>query len=329
MEKPTASTLFRLGLSAASRQWGLVLPLVMVEAAVALLALVPLIFVAAHVYARISRVPLENQALATFFGAFESILDPALWVVAIVGALLVGAGAWLARTLVFAGAAGGLADQVGHPRRVESDGFARGILEAPERWLVAGLAAGVLRLVALLSGLGAVVAGMAHFVANPGPLAALVMTTATFMLLAVPLLTAALEVGFVRSVLRKDPPLVSLGEGVLLAFRHARAVLPIWYGLAFANVAVGISHAIAVGNLAVLPSQGSLWILNLGPRALVWLVFSGLFALVTLMRLGTYAALLAWDAGDVPLKSEPIAPPSPPPLAGLPPPLPAGPGGEI
>lgn len=279
----------RLAFGASRRNGTLLLPLMLAELCAGLLGLIPALVIV---------LPLYRAAMSATtdpFLLFAAVTDPGLWSVYGVGLLLAAAGAWLLRTLARTGVIGTIAAELsGAPRR--SEPFAATLLDRPDRWLVAGAFAGILRFFAFVCGLGSVVASMVWFRTSPGVGPALAMTLSTILLISVPLLDAALGVGFVRAVTGKQGPIVSLGEGTLLAFRRARTVLPIWYlfvmfALVVALVPSGGAAAIAAGALPPVAAAIA--------DALAWAVAAALAAVVVLGRLASWVVIVAEDEGHI------------------------------
>lgn len=302
-----AGAVLGLGLRAARRAGVFVIPLFVAEALATLLALLPVAIFAAAAYAAGGSL----DALAT--GALVAFVDPAVWVAAIGAVLLASAGGFLLRTPALVLAAG--ASWAALEGQAPSRGAWRALVLEPERWLAAAAAAIVLRVVALASGLGCVVLGISYFQAHPGVLAALLMTVATSLVVLLPILAAALELGVVRSALGQGGALSSLAGGLTLAFRRREALLPAWALFVAADLAIAIAAGVAGATVGALPATPAVQVLLLGPRAIVWASAALATALVMLARLGSYVALLALDRGAIaPPPPRVRAPPAPEPI---------------
>jgi len=302
-----AGGLLSLGLRCAQRRTFLLWPLVGAELAATLTGLVPLLLLAARVlvHAERSSAPTVQEALLE--GLMATLGEPGPWALAGVGAMLAAAGGWLLRTTAAAGAVRTLAGALASEAPPAENGFLESISRSPSRWLAAAAVAGLLRLLVIACAVGAVASAMFVFKHHPGAPAALAMTVATSMAVLLPYLDAALEIGFVRSVLVDEPVHAALGEGVLLAFRKSSAILPTWALLAMADLAIAVGLNAAMTSTAALPA--SAWAWRLGPQAMAWAGAATATALVTLVRLAAWAAAIADDAGLLP--SEP--PPGPAP----------------
>lgn len=308
-----ASGLMRLGTGAAQRQGWVLIPIALAEGLAQLLGFVPaLVFVAIVA----SRVFAASDPISAVLGAFGALANPGHVLLALVGALLAATGGWLLRTVIQAGVVRQLAAQMGRPAQVSDEAFAQGILGDPARWLSAGAIAGLLRLFAVFAALGCVIAGMAYFTAQPGVLAALLMTVSTALLIVTPLLAAALELGFVRAVLLPEGPAEAVGEGLVLAFRRARDLLPYWYLLVLVDVVIALVLGSFGSTLGAVPAGGGATVLLFGPRAILWLTGVVALAVTSLLRHGLYTALVAESCDLLPVVQS---------VAVEPPPLPPGP----
>lgn len=319
MSAPTATRLLSLSTSAVRKTAWLVVPMVVGEALVTLLALIPgFIFLARGIV-----IAQEFGAAGkggTVLGILSALFERGLlWTVG-VGALLAAAGAFLVQSLVHAGAVKTLS--AAQTQGDTDESFARGILEDPARWLLTAVLVLVLRVVAFASAFGMVVVGMVLFQTHPGASAALLMTIATGALVVQPLLQAALELGFVRAVVASESPITAVGEALRLAWRSSSALVPAWALCVVIQLAVSIGGAITAGVVEAIGLEERIRLLVLGPRVAVWIGVTVVSALVTLWRLGVFTALVGADAGWIP---EPV-PPRPPVLPVEPPPVPAEPG---
>lgn len=301
----------RAGIAAGRQQVRLVVPLALAEACAALVGLVPGLWLALRVLLASSHVAAPHPLGALGLGALETLVDPRTWAIYLLGALLAVAAGWLLRTVVQAGTLRVLSAQVGRPRPVAVEALSAAVLEDPARWLAARGLAAVLEGVALGSALGMVVLAMAYFTAHPGPVAALLMTVATVLLISLPLVDAALGLGFARAAILDEGPAEALGRGLELAWRRSSALLPSWYALALAELVVTVSAGGAAATVGALPQGHGGWVLRLAPRALVFLVAAAAQALVALARAGIYATLVVEDAGGLPVAPAPGPAPEP------------------
>lgn len=292
MGKLSAGTVLRLGLGAARRRWTLLLPLWVADLAATLLAFVPALVLAVPVARLLSAALVDERPLRVL----DRLLDPELWAVYGAGLLLAALGGWLVHTTLRAGVIRSIWAELTADAS-PGDPFLRGIIERPHRWLVAGAAAALLRMFAAVCGLGSVAASMAWFRSEPGAGPALAMTVSTAMLLAVPLLDAALEVGFVRALTVSRGAFSALGEGVLLTFRRARVLLPVWYLFVVASLVVSV---LGLAGAAASAIPGSGLGAHLVSESVAWIVGAVAAGLVTLGRLATYAAAVAWDEDALP-----------------------------
>lgn len=304
-----ASGLMRLGTGAAQRQGWVLIPMALAEGLAQLLGFVPALAFLAIVA---SRVFAAGDPISAVLGAFGALMNPGHALLAVVGALLAATGGWLLRTVIQAGVVRQLAAQMGRPAQVSDEAFAQGILGDPARWLSAGAIAGLLRLFAVFAAIGCVAAGMAYFTAQPGVLAALLMTVSTALLIATPLLAAALELGFVRAVLLPEGPAQAVGEGLVLAFRRARDLLPYWYALVLADVVIALVLGSFGSSLGAMPADGG--VLLFGPRAILWLAGVVALAVTSLLRQGLYTALVAESCDLLPVVQSVAVEPPPLPI---------------
>lgn len=284
-----------ISLTTFRRNWTLLIPLLLAELGGVLLGLIPAAVVALAFYRNLEAFSKDPFLL------WRMLRDPGLWATYGVGFLLALAGGWLLRTLARAGTIGTLAaDLAGQSLRPQTsdseapEPFLSTLLDRPERWLVAGAAASLLRLFGALCGLGSVAASMLWFTQEPGVGPALGMTVSTGMLLCVPILDAALGLGFAHSVVGDKGGFTALGEGTLHAARRARVVGPLWY--LFVLLAI---------LAALIPTGGaSLFVGNAAPGALGavlrasldvggWVVGAAIASAVVLWRLGAWTVLAA------------------------------------
>jgi hypothetical protein len=307
----TATRALRTGFGAARLRGRLLLPLAAAEMCAALAGLVPGTWLALHAVELARTAPVPGVREALVFGTIRALLQPTSWGLLLLGALLAAAGGMLVRAVVHAGAAKALANQVGRETAQPEPPLSESLLDAPERWLATRGLALVLQLFATTCAVGSVVLGMAYFKAHPGPLAALLMTIATLVVVLLPMLDAALDLGFVRSVLVDETPGTALANGLLAARRHSSALLPAWYAFALAELAVAVAVAGANGTISAAPGGNGRWVLLLAPRMLVLLAGALAQGLVALARLGVYVTILEEDAGTLPAPP----PPEPPPVA--------------
>jgi hypothetical protein len=304
--------LLALGFAAASRQRQLLVPLVVAEALGQLLNLVPGLVLLGQVVGESWRHRGVEPSLALVLATIAVLTRHGTLPVLLVGTLLASFGAWLLRTFVAGAVVRALSAQLGRASSVDDEAFSSAIVEDPGRWLAAAGLAAVLRAVAFVCALGAVVAAMVFFTHVPGVAAALGMTFATALVVLLPVTDAALDLGFVRAVSTDEGPVTALGEGLLLAARRSRDLLPVWW----LGVMLDLATAVAFGLLSSAgPVTGDvgLGVLLLGPRAMVFVVSAVAFSAIALVRFGAYAALVRDDRGDLP--TTPAGPPpSPPPL---------------
>ncbi len=301
-----ATQALSLGIRAARRQARLVVPLALAELCVALVGWTPRLFVGAKVLAAARQVPAPQPQLALALGGLAALLDPSTWTIAALALLLSAAGAFLVRTAAFAGVLPSVSNQLGREAPGEGPSFSESLLVHPERWLVTRALASLLWLVALASVGGALVLGTANLTAHPGVGAALAMTVATFALLSLPFVDAALSVGFARSVLLGESPAFALAGGLGLAWRRAGALLPAWLAYLLVDGAIFVALAGADATIDAAPQDHARWVLLLVPRALVLVGAAVANGAVGLARLGTYAALVREEAGTLPSAPETI-----------------------
>jgi hypothetical protein len=276
-----------------------IVPLALAHGVARLLGMIPGLLLVAQIVAA-ARAKSSEFDLSALVAALDVLSKPETWLLLVQGTLLAALGSWLLTTLIEAGTLKLLGAQAGQTEASNDALFSEGLLEAGPRALVTGAIAALLRWVALLSALGMLAAGVVYFTRHPGVLAAMLMTVATAVLLLVPALVAALETGFARTVIRAEGPVTALGNGLLLAGRRGSALLPAWYFLVFVDLVVLVAMGTASGTIGAFPSPEGIWILLLGPRALVWGLGVVLASSVQLLRLGLYATLVAEDAGSLP-----------------------------
>lgn len=291
-----------LGGRAARQQAWLLMPLSLATALGRLLGLVPMLFIVAMLWRSFGGAESDP---ARAMKAIETLSDPSVWLVAVQGLLLATFGTTLLHLFVEAGCLRQLGAQIGHRETVEDSFFARGLIESSVNALATGLLALVLRLVALGCAFGTVIIGMSYFTEHPGVVAALLMTIATGLMVVQPLLMAALELGFVRSVLLGEGPGTALGNGLIQAYRRSGVLVPVWFVLGLVEVAVVVGVGIMSGTIDALPQGHHFWVLLLGPRGVVWVLGIVLAAAVTLWRLGAYSTFALEDAGTLPSEASP------------------------
>lgn len=308
-----ARGLLRLGLAAARRQGQLLVPLVVAEALATLLNLVPGLVLLGRILGESWRVQGVDPATALALGTVVVLADASTYPLVFAGIALAGFGAWLLRIFVAGGVVRALSGQVLRDEPVDDDAFAAALTEDPGRWLAAAGLAAVLRMIAFVCALGAVAAAMVFFTEVPGVAAALGMTFATVLVVLLPVTDAALDVGFVRAVAGREGPVEALGEGILLAARRSRDLLPVWWLGVMLELGIGLAAAV-VGALGPSTGDTGLQALLLGPEALLFLLTTVVLSSVALVRYAAYAALVRDDAGDLPvLAAEPLPPPPAPP----------------
>lgn len=298
--------LLSLGASTARRQGWAAVPLFVTKVIARLFGVVPSLFLMARFLHTGFHSGVQDPWLAYALGFLENIGNPAPWAVAAVGGLLAFSGGLLLFAVIDAGLLRLLAAQAGQTETASDEKFAEGVLHNPLSYLATAVCAEVLKFFAVGCGLGVLVSGMAFFVADPGPLAALLMTIATGIVLLLPFILASLDIGFARSVILDEPPWVAIAEGLALAWRRTSALLPAWYALVFVDLFLSVAIGMSSAAAGALPSDHQLWILKLGPMAFLWLAGIAGATIVELARLGVYAVLVAESAGTLP------APPPPP-----------------
>jgi hypothetical protein len=302
----TAGRLLGLGAGAARRQsWG-VIPLFVAGVLARLLGFIPTIVLAARFLRNGLTEGADNPAIALILGALTDP-DPLAWIpMTMTGAALAAACGWLIGTVVEAGALRLLAAQAGRQDVVPDESFSEGVLGEPEKYLSTAALAALLKIVLLVCVVGAFVSSMNVFAQRPGALAALLMTLTILLAVLAPQIAAALDVALARAVIRLEMPGTALGEALLLCGRHAAAFLPAWWLIAL--VQLGVVFIVGFLRLAVsaLPTGNDLWILQLGPAAMVALLALGATTVVDYWRLGMFAALVAEDAGTLPAPAEPV-----------------------
>lgn len=287
----SASKLLSLSMSAARRRAWLLVPLVVAETLAFLFSLLPTAVLLGRAWIR-----ADGESALLGLGLLGALTEPRTWLTAVYAWLFVTVVAWLVRTGLQAGGLGTLAQAIAQPGPEDDAAFTRTLLHRPERWIAAGFVTSLLRGVVLVSALGGVLAGMSYFVAQPGALAALVMTLACAMVLAGPLLAVALELAFARAVLLGEGPLDAVARALGHAWRRRNALLPAWFGLVL--VALGLAFVSATGAALLQgPAEPQIQVLFLGPRAAWSIAVMAVMAAVALVRLGLYAALVQEERG--------------------------------
>jgi hypothetical protein len=298
----TAGRLFSLGVGSARRQGWAFVPLYVAVVLGRLLGLMPSLTLAARFVRSGLRQGAEDPISAYVLGFLAGLDELEQWIPAwLAGSAVALFGAWVLSVVVQAGVIRLLAAQASTTEEASDEAFAEGVLRAPATYLVTAALAEALKFLMVGCSLGALLAAMSAFTSNPGMLGALLMTLATATILALPLIIAALDVGFARSVILDEAPSVALAEGLLLSWRRASTLLPPWYILKLIGVGATFSGGVALMTVNALPSTDGLWILRYGPMSMVSLALLAAMTALTMAQLGMNAALVAESAGTVPL----------------------------
>lgn len=302
----TGGQLLKAGAGAARRQAWAFIPLYVAAVLGRLLGLMPTLTLAAR-FVRAGKLQGTSDLMGAYLVGLISDLDnPAPWAAWAAGSLIALVGGWLLSVVLQAGVLRLLAAQARTAAPADEDAFSDGVLRAPANYLLTAALAEALKFMLFACALGAFIGAEVYFSENPGAIAALGMTFATCALLTLPFLVAALELGFARAVILEEPPAVAMGEGILLFARGAFAFVPPWYLLKLVGIAVTFFGAVAAFLVSAMPGDHDLWILRLGPSAMVTLLAVAATTAIAFLQLGVNAALVVVELG--PLPSAPTMP---------------------